>query len=89
MPFFLFNQEGDTAVRITPRYADSACNDTDPGANLDEFVVIAATQYKALGGARRWVACWQNETETCVPDDLFLTERTYRPGKIYMVLTCG
>lgn len=83
---WLYRRHDDKVLDITSREANTYYRHTDAGANLDEFVVEARTWDIALDGARRWVACWSNDDEKCVPDDLFLREREWRSGKTFMVL---
>jgi len=49
---------------------------------LSENVADAAA---ALDGARRWCACWEDEDQPNVPDDLALVPRQFRK-KTYMAL---
>ena len=88
---FLYNRggRGDAARKISAREADTDFRDTDAGFTLSKypvFIVLASSQEAALDGARRWLACWADENEQFVPDDLALEEREYRPGKTYMTL---
>lgn len=41
----------------------------------DRFAVEAPDENAALDAARRWLACWADENEQHVPDDIGLIER--------------
>ncbi len=88
MAFYKFLPSVNVARPISARIADKECRCTDAGVTSGDhpFVVQARSATAALDGARRWLACWADEEETMVPDDLMLEERSYRPGKTYMTL---
>jgi hypothetical protein len=90
MRLYLF-VTGTTGTRCWPigaREVNREYADTDAGLTWGQptFVVQAASEADALDGARRWVACWEDEDEAHVPDDLSLVERQYKPGKTHMIL---
>jgi len=78
----------DVVCPMSGGKANGLFHDTDAGTapmSGDDFVVEASDAPAALDGARRWLANWANEDESCVPDDLALVERgTSR--KRYMAL---
>jgi hypothetical protein len=91
MALFKFIHRLSVARPISAKEADKTCRATDAGTapfNGADFVVEANTQKEAICGALRWLACWGDETENNVPDDLFLQERFYdkRSARSYMIL---
>lgn len=86
MAFFKYIRAMDCVRPMTAREADKECRHTDAGVTYNDFVVQAENATAAADAARRWVACWADDTQTCVPDDLGLEERQYRVGKTYMTL---
>lgn len=86
MAYFKYIRKLDIVRPLTAREADRDCRWTDAGANLDEFVVQADSASAAADAARRWIACWEDDDEDHVPDDLMLEEREYRSGKTYVTL---
>jgi hypothetical protein len=83
---FLYDRSDDSATMLPAYIADRRWHQTDAGARLDQFIVEAVSRNAALDAARRWVACWEDENEESVPDDLGLIEREWKPGKTYMAL---
>jgi hypothetical protein len=83
---FVYERETDMVVPVTATVADRDFRYTDAGTNLGSFIVVASDAETALDGARRWVACWKDDNQQHVPDDMGLEERHYRPTKTYMVL---
>ncbi len=83
---FLYDREDDSATILPGYVADRVHHGTDAGARLDQFIVEARNREEALDAARRWIACWGDENEGMVPDDLGLIEREWEPGKFYMAL---
>lgn len=87
MAFFKYIPSMDCVRPISARIADKECRHTDAGAAYKrEFVVQALSATDAVDGARRWIACWGDEDQPNVPDDLALQEREYLPSKTYMTL---
>jgi hypothetical protein len=86
MAFFKYIRVMDCVRPLSAREADKECRHTDAGITYRDFVVQAESATAAADGARRWVACWADEDEESVPDDLMLEPREYRAGKSYMTL---
>lgn len=86
MSFFVYFPDDDTIHKIATRSADAQWGDSDAGMTYYPFIVDATNETVALEAARRWCACWADEEESCVPDDLALVERegSRRP---YMILS--
>jgi hypothetical protein len=79
---------GDSCSPICADEIDRDYFDTDAGdtSGFPIFVVQAKSQESARDGARRWLACWENEDEPSVPDDLSLVERRTRKVLTHMIL---
>jgi len=86
MAFFKYIVAMDCVRSLSAREADRECRHTDAGITMRDFVVQAKTATSAADAARRWRACWADDDESCVPDDLMLEEREYSSGKTYMTL---
>jgi hypothetical protein len=87
MAFYVFHPDINYARPISARDANRLYGDTDAGVTWGEpFVVEADSHGDAVDGAKRWIACWQDEDTNTVPDDLMLVERIVSPRKTFMIL---